>query len=89
MGLLSRLRHVDLPPKEGVMLCFYFFNCAYHTDYHWDRHLYFVILSLMHRLDPLLLTYVTHTTTDTSSIRTMTSSYYSNYLTWWLSKYRY
>jgi hypothetical protein len=36
----------------------FFLNCAYYTDYHWDRHLYFVILSLMHRLYSLLLTYL-------------------------------
>jgi hypothetical protein len=39
--------------------------------------------------DSYSLTYVTHATTDTSSIRTMTSPYYSSYLTWWLSKYWY
>jgi hypothetical protein len=47
----------------------------------------------MHRLYSLLLTrstpVMTHTNTDISSIRTMTSSYYDSYLTWWLSKYWY
>jgi hypothetical protein len=56
--------------------------CTYHTDYHWDCHLYFVIIPSMHRLysyllgsvhDSYQLTFMTHTTTDTSSIHTMTS----------------
>jgi hypothetical protein len=59
--------------------------CAYHTDYHWDCHLYFVIIPFMHRLYSYLLTcltpYMTHTTTDTSSIWTMTQSYYPTTVT--------
>jgi hypothetical protein len=39
-------------------------------DYHWDHHLYFIIIPFMHRLYSFLLTcltlYVTHTTTDTT-----------------------
>ena len=62
-------------------------------DYHWDCCLYFIIIPSMHRLYSYLLTrsalYMTHATTDTSSIQTMTSSYYDSYLTWWLSKYWY
>jgi hypothetical protein len=60
--------------------------CAYSTDYHWDCHLLLchhiphaqTLLVLAYSLDSVcdscLLTYMTHTTTDTSSIRTMTSS---------------
>jgi hypothetical protein len=60
------------------MLRFSLLYCAYHTDYHWDRHLYFVITSPLHRPWSYLLTrlrlYVTHTSTPTSSIQTMTRS---------------
>jgi hypothetical protein len=63
--------------------------CAYHMDYHWDCHLYFIIIPSMHRLYSYLLTcstlYMTHNTTDTSSTQTMTWPYYACYLTWWLS----
>jgi hypothetical protein len=48
----------------------FFSYCAYYMDYHWDRHRYFVILSLMHRLDTLLLT---------CSTPVMTRSYYRYY----------
>jgi hypothetical protein len=41
--------------------------CAYDTDYHWDRHLYFVILPLMHRLYSLLLTCSTPVVTHSDS----------------------
>jgi hypothetical protein len=68
--------HHPLAPTCYVFLLY----CAYHTDYHWDRHLYFVITPSMHRLYAYSLTrlpFVTHTSTDTSSIRTMTRSSYA------------
>jgi hypothetical protein len=38
---------VGVPPEKGVMLRFsYYLPLTVHiTDYHWDRHLYFVIRS--------------------------------------------
>jgi hypothetical protein len=68
--------HADL---KVLHVPFFLPNCAYHTDYHWDCLLYFVIIPFMHRLYTYSLTcltpYMTHTTTDTSSIQTMTQSY--------------
>jgi hypothetical protein len=44
-------------------------------DYHWDHHLYFVITPPSHTdYDSLLIPIVTHTSTTTSSIWTMTYS---------------
>jgi hypothetical protein len=61
-------RQMEAEPEPT---CYVFLtNCAYYTDYHRDRHLYFVILSLMHRLYSLLLTHLTPI---------MTCSYYRYY----------
>jgi hypothetical protein len=49
----DRFKAYDLAKKRawkgfGGVTSFLLY-CAYHTDYHWDRHLYFVITSSMHR----------------------------------------
>jgi hypothetical protein len=36
---------VGVPPEKGVMLRFFLLTTVHVTDYHWDRHLYFVIHS--------------------------------------------
>jgi hypothetical protein len=54
----------------GTCYVSFLLHCAYLTDYHWDRHLYFVITSPMHRLYSLLLT---------CSTPVMTRSYYRYY----------
>jgi hypothetical protein len=48
LPLLTNIPESETSRVQPIFVTFSYYS-AYYTDYHWDRHLYYVITSFMHR----------------------------------------